>query len=154
MKAYSATGQNTKTTFREAEQKARAFDGTRAVRVFGETGNFLQRLHPTHDGETIRRLLAVPNAEAVRKHGGELVGIRLLSVGDDRGSAGPHNGRSTVTTERVRNDLGVYIGTEWILKHKGDHSEQARFGNKSKLGRVPFCREGSTCAANPMPQSN
>jgi hypothetical protein len=54
----------------------------------------------------------------VRKHAGELVGIRLLSLGDDRGHAGERHGQSTVTTERVRNDWGVLVGGNLNLKHK------------------------------------
>jgi hypothetical protein len=137
-----AAKRNTQTTFREAEQQTRAFEGGRVVRVVGETGNFIQRLDPARDADAIRRLLAAPNAVPVRKHGGELVGIRLLSLGDDRGCAGERHGRSTVTTERVRNDHGVYIGGDRNLKHKG------------RLGLVPVCGEGTTCAATPTPPSN
>jgi hypothetical protein len=97
--------------------EARAFYGRRALRVFGEAGNFLRHLDPSRDTAEIRRLLAAPNAERLCKHGGELVGIRLLSVGDDRGQAESH-GKSTITTERGRNDRGVYIGADWNLKHK------------------------------------
>jgi hypothetical protein len=57
----------------------------------------------------------------VRKHGGELVGIRLLSLGDDRGHTGELHGRSTVTTSRVRNDQGIFIGGNRNLKHKLEH---------------------------------
>jgi hypothetical protein len=101
------------------------------VRVFGEAGNFIQRFDPSRDADSIRRLLAAPNAVPVRKHGGELVGIRLLSLGDDRGHAVERHGRSTVTTERVRNDHGVYIGWNRNVKHKGS----------SGLG--PVCGKGT-----------
>lgn len=133
----TATGRNTEATFREVGNKARAFDGRTTVRVFGDAGNFIQALDPARGAAEIRRLLAAPNAVAVRKHSGELVGIRLLSLGDDRGHAGEYPGRSTVTTERVRNDRGIYIGADWNLKHKGDRSDQTRSENISKSGQVP-----------------
>ena len=120
-----AAGRNPQTTFREAETQTRAFEGGRVVRVFGETGNFIQRLDPARDADAIRRLLAAPNAVPVRRHAGELVGIRLLSCGDDRGHAGERHGRSTVTTERVRNDRGVYIGGDRNLKHKSENPDRA-----------------------------
>lgn len=107
------------------------------MRVFGESGNLLQRLDPSCDVAEIRRLLSAPNAEPVRNHGGDLVGIRLRSLGDDRGQSVQHHGRSTITTERVRNDCGVYIGTARNLKHKADCSDQVSFQNKSTLGQVP-----------------
>ena len=122
-----AAKRNTQTTFREAEKQTRASEGGRVVRVFGENGYFIKRLDPSRAAEVIRRLLGATNAVPVRKHAGELVGIRLLSLGDDRGRTGGRHGRSTVTTERVRNDSGLYIGGDWNLKHK------------SKLGQVPVC---------------
>ena len=125
------------TTFREVEKQTRAFDRGRVVRVFGEAGNLIQRLDSSRDADTIRRLMAAPNAVPVRKHGGELVGIRLLSLGDDRGHSGERHGRSTVTTERVRNDHGIYIGWSRNVKHKG------------RLGQGPVCGEGRLCATPP-----
>jgi hypothetical protein len=95
------------------------------VRVFGEDGYFIMRLDPSRNAEDIRRLLAAPNAVPVRRHAGELVGIRLLSCGDDRGHAGERHGRSTVTTERVRNDRGIYIGGDRNLKHKSANPDRA-----------------------------
>jgi hypothetical protein len=99
--------------------------------------NFVQRLDPSRDAEAIRRLLTAPNAVPVRKHDGDLVGIRLLSMGDDRGHSGERHGRSTVTTERVRNDNGVYIGWDRNVKHKG------------RLGPEPVRGEGRLCATPP-----
>ena len=118
------------TTLREVEKQTRAFDRGRTVRVFGDAGNFIQRLDSLRDAAAITRLLAAPNAEPVRRHSGALVGIRLLSLGDDRGYSGERHGRSTVTTERVRNDHGLYIGWYRNLQHK------------SKLGQVPGCGKG------------
>lgn len=124
-----ADGRNAQATFREVEKQARAFDGGRVVRVLGEEGNFIQRLDSLRDTAAIGRMLKAPNAEPVRNHSGALVGIRLLSLGDERGRAGERHGRSTVTTERVRNDDGIYIGWNRHLQHK------------SKLGQVPVCGE-------------
>jgi hypothetical protein len=91
------------------------------VRIFGENGFFIARLNSLSDAEQIRRLLAAPNAEPVVKHGGKLVGIRLLSLGDDRGHSDERHGTSIVTTERVVNDFGVYIGSDRNLKHKAEN---------------------------------
>jgi hypothetical protein len=103
---------------RDRNKKGRAFDAIRHVRVFNEFDFLVARLHPSHDAAQIRRLLAAPNAVPVQKHGGTLVAIRLQSFGDDRGRAGAHYGRSTVTTERVRNDEGQYVGAHKNVKHK------------------------------------
>jgi hypothetical protein len=121
-----AARQNAQTTFREVEKQARVFEGGRGVRVFGEDGYFIKRLDPSRHAEDIRRILAAPNAVPVRTHAGELVGIRLLSLGDDRGHAGERHGRSTVTTERVRNDRGIYIGGNRNLKHKAANADHGR----------------------------
>ena len=107
-----------KPSFRQDEKQGREFERGGAVRVFGEDGYFIARLDQNRDSEQIRKLLAAPNGKPVRKHGGKLVGIRLLSLGDDRGHACERHGSSTVTTERVRNDHGVYVGGDWNLKHK------------------------------------
>jgi hypothetical protein len=121
-----ATGRNAQTTLREAEKQARAIESGGAVGVFGENGYFIMRLNSSRDAEKIRRLLAAPNAESVRTHGGKLVGIRLLSVGDDRGHTGERHGSSIITTERVVNDLGVYVGSHLNLKHKAENVRHAR----------------------------
>jgi hypothetical protein len=113
-----AVRQATKTSVRRDEKQGREFEGGGAVRVFSEDGYFIARLHALRDSEQIRRLLDAPNSEAVRKHGGKLVGIKLLSFGDDRGHLGEQHGRSTVTTERVRNDWGALVGSDSNLKHK------------------------------------
>ncbi len=105
-------------SIRQDEKQGRESGHGGVVRVFAEDGYIVARLDRSSDSEQIRRLLAAPNAVPVRKHAGELVGIRLLSLGDDRGHAGERHGRSTITTERVRNDHGVYIGGNRTLKHK------------------------------------
>jgi hypothetical protein len=114
-----------KTSIRQDEKQGRAVDGTGTVRVFSE-GNFLiTKLNSSRDAEQIRRLLAALNAEAVWTHGGKLVGIRLLSFGNDWGEFGERHGRSTVTTERVRNDAGRLIGGDHNLKHKTENVNHA-----------------------------
>ena len=107
-----------KPSIRRDEKQGREFEGSGAVRVFSVDGYFVTRLSSLKDSEQIRRLLRAPNAEAVRKHDGKLVGIKLLSFGDDRGDSGERHGRSTVTTERVRNDRGALVGSDLNLKHK------------------------------------
>src|SRR5205823_5938768 len=80
------------------------------------------------DSEEIRRLLAAPNAEAVRTHGGKLVAIRLRSFGDDRGHTGERHGTSIITTQRVANDSGIYVGSHLNLKHKSENVNQLATG--------------------------
>ena len=107
------------------EKQGRAFEGTRTVRVFGARGNFIVALNSLRDGEQISRLLAAPNTEAVHRHSGGLTGIRVLSFGNDWGGSGERHGRSTVTTERVRNDIGMLIGGDQNLKHKAENVKHA-----------------------------
>ena len=109
------------TSIRQDEKQSRAVDGTGTVRVFGPGGYVIVTLNSLRDAEQIRRLLAAPNAVPVWTHGGKLVGIRFLSFGDERGQSGERHGRSTVTTERVRNDAGGLIGGDLNLKHKAEN---------------------------------
>jgi hypothetical protein len=95
------------------------------VRVFSGGDYLIVKLNASRDAEQIRRLLAAPNAVPVRKHSGRLVGIRLLSFGSDCGQSGEQHGRSTVTTERVRNDTGRLIGGNCNLKHKAENVNHA-----------------------------
>jgi hypothetical protein len=112
---------NATPSIRLDEKQGRAVDGAGTVRVFSEGDYLVIKLNASRDAEQIRRLLAAPNAEAVRKHSGKLVGIRLLSYGNDRGQSGERHGRSTVTTERVRNDTGGLIGGDLNLKHRAEN---------------------------------
>jgi hypothetical protein len=111
---------------RRDEKKGRAFEAGGGVRVSSENGFLIARLDPSRDSEQIRRLLSAPNAVPVWKHGGKLVGIRLLSCGDDRGHSGERHGSSTVTTERVRNDSGILVGGHGNLKHKAENVNHGR----------------------------
>jgi hypothetical protein len=113
------------TSIRQDGKQRRAFDGAGSVRVFSEGNYLVAKLNTSRDAEQIRQLLAAPNAVPVRKHGGRLVGIRLLSYGNDWGQAGERHGRSTVTTERVRNDAGTLVGSSGNLKHKAENVNHA-----------------------------
>lgn len=116
---------DTQPSIRLDEKQGRAFDGTGTVRVFSGGDYLIGKLNSSRDAEQIRRLLAAPNAVPVRKHDGRLVGIRLRSFGGDWGQSGEQHGRSTVTTERVRNDSGSLIGGDCTLKHKAENVTHA-----------------------------
>ena len=139
-----AAGRVTQPTFREAAKQARAFEGSGAVRIFGEDGFFVARLHSTRDAEEIRRLLAAPNAEPVRTHGGKLTGIRLLSLGDDRGHSPERHGNSRRT---LLGDTPASVGNSESLYHHNDracdswsrarycHEQRKQIGTSSNLLR-------------------
>ena len=85
--------------------------------------------------EAIERYLRAPNAEVKRRVDGSIKFIRLRSVGDDRGHMGENHGRSTVTTERVRDDWGQLVGSARNLKHKQSCAAwKTRSGPESKIG--------------------
>ncbi len=96
------------------EQQPRAFDEGKRVRVLGEDDMLLDVCAPDQLG----RYLTAPNVEVKRRKDGSIRLIRLLSMGDDRGHLGENHGRSTVTTERVRNDWGAPVGSDLNLQHK------------------------------------
>ena len=94
------------------EKQPRAFGGERGVRIVGEDDNLIDVCPP----ERLGRYLSAPNAEVKRRKDGSIRLIRLLSFADDRGHLGENHGRSTITTERVKNDWGTLVGNN--LKHK------------------------------------
>jgi hypothetical protein len=96
------------------EKQPRAFDKGGRVRVVGEDGVLVDVCSP----DDLGRYLSAPNAEVRRRADGSIRFIRLRSMGDDRGLRGERHGRSTVTTERVRNDSNVLVGGEFNLQHK------------------------------------
>ena len=96
------------------DKQPRAFEAGRSVRVVGEDDILLEVC--AHD--LLRRYLAAPNAEVKRRKDGSIRLVRLRSAGDDRGHLGDCHGRSTITTERVRNDWGGLVGSNLSLKHK------------------------------------
>jgi hypothetical protein len=96
------------------DKQPRAFGGGRGVRVVGEDDVLITVCPP----EAVERYLRAPNAELKRRADGSIKFIRLRSVGDDRGHLGENHGRSTVTTERVRDDSGKLVGSDLNLKHK------------------------------------
>jgi hypothetical protein len=120
-----AAKRKNETSRRWDEKQGRVFEVGKAVRVVSENGFLVARLDPLRDAEQIRRLLDAPNAAPIEKHDGRLAGIRLLSVGDDRGHSGERHGSSVVTTERVRNDDGILVGSGRTLKHKAENVNHA-----------------------------
>lgn len=96
------------------EKQPRAFDEARRVPVLGEYGVVVDIC--TQD--TVGHYAAAPNAEVKRRTDGSIRFVRLRSLGDDRGHLGECHGRSTVTTERIRNDRGRLVGGAYNLRHK------------------------------------
>jgi len=95
-------------------QQPRALGEGRSVRVIGEDDLLIDVCSP----ERLDRYLTAPNAEVRRRADGSIRLVRLRSTGDDRRHLGENCGRSTVTTERVRNDWGSLIGSDLNLQHK------------------------------------
>jgi hypothetical protein len=96
------------------EKQPRAFNECRRVRVLGENDVVID----VCTLDRLARYLAAPNVEVKLRADGSIKFVRLRSVGDDRGHQGECHGRSTVTTERVRNDWGTLVGSDLNLKHK------------------------------------
>jgi hypothetical protein len=96
------------------EKQPRAFEAGRRVRVVGEDDLLLEVCAP----ERLGRYLTAANAEVKRRQDGSIRLVRLRSAGDDRGHLGEDHGRSTITTERVRNDWGRLVGSDLNLKYK------------------------------------
>jgi hypothetical protein len=84
------------------------------VRIVGEDDVLIAVCPP----DPLERYLAAPNTEVKRRKDGSIRLIRLLPFGDDRGHLGENHGRSTVMTERVRNDWGALVGSDFNLAHK------------------------------------
>jgi hypothetical protein len=113
------------TSIRLDQKQGRAFEARGVVRVFSAGDYLVGRLQLDRDSAQIQRLLGAPNALAVRNRAGKLVGIRLHANGDDRGQRGESHGRSSVSTERVINDFGNYVGSDRNLKHKLENALHA-----------------------------
>jgi hypothetical protein len=96
------------------EKQPREFGGAGRVPVVGDGDVLVEVCTP----DRLARYLAAPNAEVKRRKDGSIRLVRLLPVADDRGHRGERHGRSTITTERVRNDWGALIGSNFNLKHK------------------------------------
>src|SRR5215472_1551109 len=96
------------------DKQPRAFGEGRRVRVVGEDDVLVDICPPDRLG----RYLGAPNAEVKRRADGSIRLVQLRSVGDDRGHVGENHGRSTITTERVRNDYGMLVGSDVNRKHK------------------------------------
>jgi hypothetical protein len=108
------------TPIRVGEKQARAFDGSRGVRIVDSVGRLVDVIR---EPKMIFRYLSARNAEPVRDHQGQLRSIKLASLADERGKPGERRGSSLVTTERCKSSRGEYIGTPMTLKHKLDQSE-------------------------------
>ena len=105
---------STQPSIRLDEKQGRAAEARRRVRIVSAFG-----VVEMCDEERARRVYAgAPNAEAKVTHSGRLVAIYLGSFGDDRGHLGENHGRSTITTERVRNEAGAFVGHARNLQHK------------------------------------
>ncbi len=111
----------TQPSVRSDEKQGRASRAARRVPVVDCFGAQIDLC----DDLGLKKYAKAENAEEIRSHGGKLVAIKLLSFGDDRRFSGEQHGRSTITTERVRNDAGQYIGGEWNRKHKAEHVNHA-----------------------------
>ena len=96
------------------QKQPRVFDEGRRVPVVGENDVLVEVCSADH----LDRYLNAPNAEVIKRTDGSIRLIRLLSLGDDRGRQGECRGRSTVTTERVRNEWGDLVGGDFNLQHK------------------------------------
>lgn len=107
---------------RSSRLQLRASRRGQRVPVVGADGTLID-LCPS---ERLSRYATAANAQIKRRHDGSIKLVRLGSVGDDRGHLGENHGRSTITTERVRNDLGELIGSNLTLKHKETSSSWRR----------------------------
>jgi len=96
------------------EKQPRAFEGKGRVAVVGEDNVLVDVCTP----DRLERYLNAPNAQVKRRQDGSIRLVRLASAGDDRGHLGEHHGRSTVTTERVRDEWGALVGSDLNLQHK------------------------------------
>lgn len=115
MKLSTAEPSMFQTTFREAEKQTRAFEVGKRVRIF----NSENALVDVCAIDRAERYLRAPNSQLLRTHGGKIIGIKLLSFGDDRNHSVEHHGSSLTTTQRVRNDQGTIIAPDFAVAHKG-----------------------------------
>ena len=119
MTALSAVRPIPDAASRGSRQQPRAFGEGRRVRVLGEGDVLIDVCSP----EQAARYVNATNAEVKRRKDGSIRLVRLVPMGDDRGHAGERHGRSTVTTERVKNDWGMLVGSSFNLKHKETASD-------------------------------
>ena len=96
------------------EKQPRAFGGYRRVPIVSESGTLVEVC--TRD--RVARYLTAPNAEIKCRNDGSIRVIVLRSAGDDRGHLGEAHGRSTVTTQRVRNNYNMLVGSDLNIEHK------------------------------------
>jgi hypothetical protein len=96
------------------DKQPRAFGEGRGVPVVGEDDLLIDVCTP----DRLKRYLTASNAEVKRRSDGSVRVVRLRADGDDRGHLGECHGRSTVTTQRVRNEWGRLVGSNVNLEHK------------------------------------
>jgi hypothetical protein len=97
------------------DKQPRAFGGGRGVRIVGSDDGLIE---VCTSEKRLKSYKDAPNAEVKYRTDGSIRLIRLLGYGDDRGHLGEKHGRSTVTTQRERDDWGGLIGSEANRKHK------------------------------------
>ena len=123
--------QDPDTVSRGSRQKQpRAFGGNRRVPVLGENDDLVA----VCTADRLGAYLSAPNAEVEKRTDGSIKLVRLRSKGDDRGHQGERHGRSTVTTERVRNDWGTLVGSDLNLKHKETCAAWCNVAGKGSRG--------------------
>jgi hypothetical protein len=99
-------------TFRGVDKKARDREPSRRVRVVNADG----AVFTVCNEMLVRRYMLAPNAEIIRTHGGRVVAVKLLSVGDDTRHLGDCRGSSTVTT--YQEPIPTMTGISRITQHK------------------------------------
>ncbi len=102
------------------------------MRIVGEDDLLIDVVTP----DRLARYLAAPNAEVKRRADGSIRLVRLLSRGDDRGHLGESHGSSTVTTQRVRNDSNMLVGSDLTLEHKEVCAAWRIRQESSRVGRT------------------
>jgi hypothetical protein len=136
MRSPPAERPTTKTTSGEVEKQAPASEAARRVRIINADGMLVD----VRTADQLNNYLKAQNAEIKRNHAGHIVYIRLLSFGDDRGHSSERHGRSTTTTQRVRNEHGIFVGGDHILEHKPascEHWPQPRASAASQASDLP-----------------
>jgi hypothetical protein len=112
----------TQTTFLGVAKEARADERGRRVRIIDEDGTLVDVCDAA---QVEKKYRAAKNAEIICANNGRIVAVRLTNQADDRGHMGERHGRSTVTTQRLRNAFDECIGGDQNLKHKGENDGRA-----------------------------
>ena len=119
----------TRTTSWGVEKQARERIVARSVRILG-LDNRLIEVCPRN---RIERYLNVSNVQIITAHGGKIVGIRLLSIGDDTGHLGELHESAIPTTHT----------NHGVTEHRWVDRRNVRAGIRnpySKIARELFAR--------------